>query len=99
MAAEVDGLMQNRAVETSHKALAEEVARQMAAQAVATPAQQIIKEHFHHIIHQPVPLPTPAVPMLTSQSKRTGASIHEIFIAAHEPAVARTSRCGMPNRK
>ena len=43
LAAEVDGMAQRRAYETSHQALATEVARQMAAQSVATPAQQIIR--------------------------------------------------------
>ena len=45
VAAEMDGVLQRRAVETSHQALAAEVQRQLAAQSVATPAQQITVQH------------------------------------------------------
>ena len=89
MAAEVDGLLQKRAVEHSHKALAEEVERRLAAQAVATPAQQIIQEHHHHFIVQPTPLPVPPVPTsVTAQARHTGLSVHELFLAAQTPQAA-----------
>ena len=41
-----DALMQRRSVETSHQNLAAEVERQLAAQSVATPAQQIVREYL-----------------------------------------------------
>jgi len=80
VAAEMDGVMQRRAVETSHKALAAEVARELASQSVATPAQQIIREHHHHFIHQPIPQPTPT-PGIYHDAKRVGGkSVHEKFL-------------------
>jgi len=90
MAAEVDGMLQRRAVETSHQNIAAEVERQLAAQAVATPAQQIIREHHHYLVTQPAPIPVPAVPItVTEQARHTGHSVHEIFIRQQEPVIRR----------
>ena len=81
VAAEMDGVLQGRAWETSHEALGVEVERRLAAQSVATPAQQIIREHHHHFVTQPVPLPVPAVPTtVTEEARHTGKSIHEVFV-------------------
>jgi len=70
VAAEMDAVMQRRATETSHQALAAEVARELAKQAVATPAQQIIREHHHHFITQPVPIRPMPGPTMTEDAKR-----------------------------
>ena len=81
VAAEVDGLLQKRAVAESHEKLAAEVQRQLAAQAVATPAQQIIREHHHHYMTQPPPVPVPPMPTsITHEVRHTGHSVHEIFL-------------------
>ena len=72
VAAEMDAVMQRLATETSHQALAAEVARELAKQSVATPAQQIIREHHHHFITQPVPIrPMPGSTM-TADAKKNG---------------------------
>ena len=81
MAAEIDALMQRRSVETSHQALATDVRRQLAAQSVATPAQQIIHEHHHRTVTQPVPVALPHPPTLTGETLRTGKSFHEAFVS------------------
>jgi len=60
--------------------LAAELARELAKQSVATPAQQIIREHHHHFITQPVPIrPTPG-PGTTGGAKRVGNSVHQQFL-------------------
>ena len=83
MAAEVDALMQRRSVETSHQNLAAEVARELSAQSMATPAQQIIREHHYHTITQPIPVPaTPQT--ITHEVRHTGQSVHEIFLRQTE---------------
>ena len=80
ISAEMDAVMQRRATETSHQALAAELARELAKQSVATPAQQIIREHHHHFITQPVPIrPTPG-PGITGGAKRVGNSVHQQFL-------------------
>ena len=73
--------MQRRAVETSHKALAAEVAKELAAQSVATPAQQIIREHHQYFIVQPPPITPIPGPTVTDQARHTGKSVHEQFLA------------------
>ncbi len=80
MAAEIDKLRQESAVRDSHRKLAEENDRRMSAAAMATPAQQIIREHHYHV-NQPIYIPTPAIPTtISEQSRHTGHSVHEIFI-------------------
>ena len=78
-AAEVDAVMQKRAVETSHQALAAEVARELGKQSVATPAQQLIHEHHHHhFINQPIQRVAPTG--IVADAKRTGKSVHQKFL-------------------
>jgi hypothetical protein len=87
ISAEMDAVMQRRAVEESRRAMAEKVKADLQAQSMATPAQQIIKEHHHH--HFTVqPPPVPAVPTtITAQAHHTGKSFHEKFI---EPSSSST---------
>ncbi len=67
-------------METSHENLAADVARELAAQRVATPMQQIIHQHHSTTVINP-PLPSPAIlpTSLTEQATQTGQSIHEVF--------------------
>ena len=76
----MDAVMQRRATETSHQALAAEVARELAKQSVATPAQQIIREHHHYFITQPVPNRSMPSPSMSSDAKWGGKSVHEQFL-------------------
>jgi hypothetical protein len=78
--AELDGLLQEKARKDGHERMAAEVARQLAATAVATPMQTLIREHHYHTLHQPINIHTPAVPTPTSEVRHTGQSFHEIFI-------------------
>ena len=71
VAAEMDAVMQKRAFEQSARNLATEIAQNLARQSNATPMQQIIREHHHHIIHAPIPAAQPA---------RSGKSVHEQFL-------------------
>ena len=80
VAAEMDAVMQRRAVETSHQTLAADVARELSKQSVATPAQQIIREHHHHFISQPVPFRSTPSPSMTADAKWGGKSVHEQFL-------------------
>ena len=84
IAAEMDAVMQRRNVETSHKALAAEVREALAAQAVATPAQQIIQNHHQYFITQPPPPVAPPQPNISSQARHTGKSVHELFLAQQQ---------------
>ncbi len=86
MAAEMDGVMQRRAVQTSHENLASEIARELAQQRVATPIQQII--HQHHSTTNINPQPPPNIPppaSLSEQSTQTGQSFHESFLNRFDP--------------
>ena len=78
VAAEMDAVMQRRAVETSHQTLAADVARELSKQSVATPAQQIIREHHHHFITQPISRTAPTG--FSADAKRVGKSVHEKFL-------------------
>ena len=93
MAAEVDKLLQERATQESHRNMAAEIDRRMTAQSVATPAQQIIREH--HTINQPIYIPTPAVPSVSTEVRHTGHSVHEIFIR-QDPILQRRPQGEIP---
>ena len=80
VAAEMDAVMQRRATETSHKALAAELAQELARQTVLTPAQQRIREHHHHYITQPIMMRPEPGQTMTENAKRVGKSVHEQFI-------------------
>jgi len=59
--AELDGLAQERERRMRDEMTAQQNARDLAAQSVATPAQQIVREYHHHH-QQPIYIPTPQVP-------------------------------------
>ena len=80
IAAEMDLVMQRRAVKASHQNLADQEGQRLARQAVATPAQQLIRNHHIQSLSQPVPnRPAPGQTM-TDDAKRRGISVHERFL-------------------
>ena len=90
MAAEMDGLMQRRAVQSSHENLASEIARELAQQRVATPIQQIIHQHHSTTNINPSPPNIPPPATMTEQSTHTGQSFHETFSNRFEQPITST---------
>ena len=58
--AELDGMAMERERQSRQEMMAQRNAMDLAAQNVATPAQQIIREYHH--THQPIYIPTPQAP-------------------------------------
>ena len=80
--AELGGLAQERERQFRNEMTAQQNARDLAAQSVATPAQQIVRE-FHQTT-QPIYIPTPQVPHTHAHTHEGRAThtqyIHYIYI-------------------
>jgi hypothetical protein len=98
--AELDGLAQEREKRMRDEMTAQQNARDLAAQSVATPAQQIVRE-FHHHTQQPIYIPTPQVPPATpvhihtpqqdysDMMRQFGMTMQQIFLAQQQVQVQR----------
>ena len=78
--AELDGMAQERERQSRQEMMAQRNAMDLAAQQVATPAQQIIRE-FH--VQQPIYIPTPQVPPQDNHSemmRQMGLTMQQIFL-------------------
>ena len=101
--AEAQAVLMRQAVETSHRALAESVRQTLAAQAVATPIQQIINNHHETRINQAAPIIVgPQVQnSIYHQSKHQAMSVHQYFLqqaeAAQPDPVVRPKRPALPD--
>ena len=77
--AELDGLAMERERQSRQEMMAQRNAMELAAQRVATPAQEIIRE-FHQ---QPIYIPVPQVPQQTDHSemmRQMGLTMQQIFL-------------------
>jgi len=84
--AELDGLAQERERQSRQEMLAQQNAQDLAAQQVATPAQQIIREYHH--TQQPIYIPTPQAPLQENHSemmRQMGLTMQQIFLAQQAP--------------
>jgi hypothetical protein len=85
--AELDGMAQERDRQSRQEMMAQRNAMDLAAQQVATPAQQIIRE-FHHSQIQPIYIPTPQVPPRENYSemmRQMGLTMQQIFMQQQVP--------------
>ena len=96
--AELDGQAQERERRMRDELIAQQNARDLAAQSVATPAQQIVRE-YHHTT-QPIYMPTPQVPQpnpihihtptqdYSEMMRQFGLTMQQLFHQRHaqEPA-------------
>jgi hypothetical protein len=99
--AELDGLAQERERQSRQEMLAQRNAMDLAAQSVATPAQQIVREYHHHHMTQPIYIPTPQVPQQTpihihtpqqdysDMMRQFGMTMQQAFLAQQQVPVQR----------
>ena len=91
--AELDGMAQERERQSRQEMLAHRNAMDLAAQNVATPAQQIIREYHHiHSREQPIYIPTPQVPPYENHSemmRQMGLTMQQLFLARQQEPVYR----------
>ena len=91
--AELDGLAQKRNIQMRNEIIADMNSRDLAAQKIATPAQQIVNNYHqyvqqpqrevHHHINTPIYIPTPQVPAAERASdhmRATGLSFQQYFM-------------------
>jgi hypothetical protein len=84
--AELDGMAQDRERQSRQEMLAQRNAMDLAAQNVATPAQQIIRESHHT---QPIYIPTHQVPAQENHPammRQMGLTMQQLFWAQQAPA-------------
>ena len=80
--AELDEMARKRNDQSRREMMAAANAQRLAAQEVATPAQQIIREYHH--INTPIYVPTPAVPPredISAQIRHTNQTFHQYFLS------------------
>ena len=95
--AELDRLAQERERQLGNEMTAQQTARDLAAQSVATPAQQIVRE-FHHM-QQRIYIPTPQVPQhplihtpqqdYSDMMRQFGMTMQQLFLAQQQVPVQR----------
>ena len=77
VAAEMDALMQQRAVQAAHQQVAAQAAQQMSTLATTSPAVQLLRDH--HARNPPPTLAIQDAPMtISTQARRTGQSVHAV---------------------
>lgn len=98
--AELDGMAQQRERQLRQEMMAEQNARNLAAQSVATPAQEIIRE-FH--TQQPIYIPTPQVPQqipinvnipqqdYSEMMRQFGMTMQQLFLSQQQMPTQRPS--------
>ena len=84
--AELDGMAMERERQSRQEMMAQRNAMDLAAQQVATPAQQIVRE-FHHV-QQPIYIPTPQIPVQENHNemmRQMGLTMQQIFLQQQGP--------------
>ena len=96
--AELDGMAQDRERHARAEMMAQRNAMDLAAQDVATPAQQIVREYHHHT-QQPIYIPTPQVPPpntihihtpqqdYSDMMRQFGMTMQQVFLAQQQVPV------------
>ena len=96
----MDGMAQAREMRSRQEMVAQQNARDLAAQAVATPAQQIVREYHHHT-QQPIYIPTPQVPQqqpihihtptqdYSDVMRQFGMTMQQVFVSQQQVPIQR----------
>ena len=83
--AELDGLAQQRERSMRDEIIAQQNARDLAAQSVSTPAQEIVREYHH--TQTPIYIPTPQVPPRENYSdmmRQFGMTMQQMFLSRQQ---------------